>query len=69
MDQSERPTIKPSVRIPSAPSAEEAERRFRGRPTLLSSLTPEQLAAFDAFEGTQFVGRQEPKRRPGENGG
>jgi len=53
--------------IPAAPSAEEAERRIRGRPTLLSTLTPEQLAAFDAFEGTQFVGRQEPRRKLGEN--
>jgi hypothetical protein len=55
--------------IPAAPSAEEAERRVRGRPTLLASVTPEILAAFDAFEGTQFVGRQEPRRRPGENRG
>ena len=49
----------------SAPSVAEAERRVRGRPTLLDSVTPEILAAFDAFEGTQFVGRQEPRRKRG----
>lgn len=49
--------------VPGAPSAKEAERRIRGRPTLLSSLTPEILAAFDAYEGTQFVGRQDPGRK------
>jgi hypothetical protein len=53
----------PSVAEP--PSAEEARRRIEGFPTLLSTVTAEQLAAFDAFEGTEFVGCSEPRIRGG----
>ena len=49
--------------VPDAPSAEEARRRIEGFPTLLSTVTAEQLAAFDAFEGTEFVGRKDPRIR------
>jgi hypothetical protein len=49
--------------VPDAPSAEEARRRIEGFPTLLSTVTAEQLAAFDAFEGTEFVGGREPRIR------
>jgi len=59
--------VRRAIERMTIPSFEEMERRIRGRPTLLSTLTPEQLAAFDAFEGTQFVGRQEPRRKLGEN--
>jgi len=51
------------VDVSEPPSAEEARRRIDNRPTLLSTVTAEQLAAFDAFEGTEFVGRREPRIR------
>lgn len=47
--------------VPAAPSVEEAAARLRDRPTLLSKVTPELLAAFEAYEGTEFVGRNGPR--------
>ena len=44
-------------------TVEEAERRMRSQPTLLATLTPEQLAAFDDYDGPVICGRGGPKRK------
>ena len=46
------------------PSVAEVERRMQGRTGFLSSLTPEQLAAFDKYDQPEVLGRNGPKRRP-----
>lgn len=46
-----------------APSIEEAERRMRSRPSFIATMTPEQIAAIDAFDGPEVVGRGGPPRR------
>jgi hypothetical protein len=42
---------------------DEAERRIRSRPSLLTTLTPEQLTEIQAYEGPEIAGRGGPKRK------
>jgi hypothetical protein len=39
------------LRVMGLPTIEEAERRLRSRPGFIASLTPEQLAAMEAWDG------------------
>jgi hypothetical protein len=44
-------------------TVEEAERRMRSRRSFLASLTPEQLAAIQEYDGPVICGRGGPKRK------
>ena len=52
----------------SAPSFKEAERRIRSTPTLLETLTPEDLAALRELEPTGPLTGRSPDRRGDRSG-
>lgn len=65
-----RPSDAPSwserivARLLGLPSLEEAERRLRSEPGFIASLTPEQIAAMDAYDGPEVLGpRNGPRRK------
>jgi hypothetical protein len=52
------------LRILGLPTIEEAERILRSRPGFIASLTPEQIAAMDAYDGPEVLGSPNgPKRQ------
>jgi hypothetical protein len=52
------------LRILGLPTEEEAERILRSRPGFIASLTPEQIAAMDAYDGPEVLGSPNgPKRK------
>jgi hypothetical protein len=52
------------LRILGLPTEEEAERILRSRPGFFASLTPEQRAAMDAYDGPEVLGPANgPKRK------
>jgi hypothetical protein len=52
------------LRVLGLPTIEEAERRLRSRPGFFARLTPEQIAAMDAYDGPEVLGPANgPKRK------
>lgn len=52
------------LRILGLPTQEEAERILRNRPGFFARLTPEQIAAMDAYDGPEVLGDPNgPKRK------
>lgn len=52
------------LRLMGLPSIEEAERRLNSQPGFIASLTPEQIAAMDAYDGPEVLGPANgPKRK------
>lgn len=52
------------LRILGLPTTEEADRILRSRPGFFASLTPEQRAALDAYDGPEVLGDPNgPKRK------
>jgi hypothetical protein len=51
------------LRVLRLPTLEEAERILRDRPGFFARLTPEQIAAMDAYDGPEVLGPANgPKR-------
>jgi len=59
--------VRRAIERMTIPSLAEAERRMRGHPSFLASLTPEQWEMIKAYDGPEVLGRGDgPRRKPDE---